>query len=612
MEADSYLDIGDYGVIGNLETVALVGKNGSIDWFPAPHLESQSVFARILDSEKGGHFSISPAESFESDRKYVPKTNVLKTSFETKGGKAVLTDYMPLYSDESPGEEAIIRKVKGIEGSVETEVDFSPRFNYGRTEPMISETSEGMGASSEEIKLKLQAPSQLNLNKDFTKCSFEVKGGEEYWFSLTYGEDLEKDFDYPSTLSRTKDFWEGWAHSCEEGACAFHGPWHEFTVRAGLVLKLLTHTETGAIAAAPTTSLPEDIGGIRNWDYRFAWIRDASMTIQSLFHLGHEEEAKSFFGWLRKLSRTYDDPSDLQIMYGLHGKTDLEEEKLEHLSGYRGSSPVRVGNAASNQKQLDIYGELVNAFYETCPSYGEEIKDEDWRFIRRVVDHVAEVWEEKDAGIWEVRGENQHFLYSKLMCWVALDRGIKIGESWNYEGPFDSWKEERSKVRKAILESGYSEEVGSFVQSFESKNLDATSLLIPLLEFLPPDDPRVENTIDTTIESLTSEEGLVYRYDGDDGLEGDEGAFLLCSFWLVRALTAAGREDEAEDYLGNLIEYTNPVGLLAEEIDPSTGKQLGNFPQAFSHIGLINSVLYLGASYGRETKDAPLAGPTPE
>ncbi len=612
MGADSYLDIGDYAIVGNLETVALVGKNGSVDWFPAPHLESPSVFARILDSEKGGHFSINPAGSFESDQEYVPKTNILKTSFETKGGKVVLTDYMPLYSDESPGEEAIIRKVKGIEGSVETEVAFSPRFDYARKDPRISETSKGIRAISEGTELKLQSPSQLNLNKDSTRGSFEVKGGEEYWFSLTYGEDLEKDFDYPATLSRTKDFWEGWAHSCGEGTCAFHGPWHEFTVRAGLVLKLLTHTETGAIAAAPTTSLPEDIGGIRNWDYRFAWIRDASMTIQSLFHLGHEKEAKSFFGWLRKLSRAYGDPSDLQIMYSLHGETNLREEKLKHLSGYRGSAPVRIGNAASSQKQLDIYGELVNAFYETCPSYGEEIKDGDWRFIRRVVDHVAEVWEEKDAGIWEVRGENQHFLYSKLMCWVALGRGIKIGESWNYEGPFDSWKEERINVRKAILERGYSEEIGSFVQSFGSENLDATSLLIPLLEFLPPEDPRVENTIDTTIEGLTSEEGLVYRYDGDDGLEGDEGAFLLCSFWLVRALTSAGREEEAEDYLENLIEYTNPVGLLAEEIDPSTGKQLGNFPQAFSHIGLINSVLYLGASYGRETKDAPLAGPTPE
>ncbi|MCF7875889.1 glycoside hydrolase family 15 protein [Candidatus Bipolaricaulota bacterium] len=603
MVDDSYLDIGDYAIIGNLETIALVGKNGSIDWFPVPHMESPSVFARILDSNKGGGFSIAPTRPFDSHQNYISQTNVLKTTFQSTLGTVSVTDYMPIYPDEPTGEKAILRKVAGKEGATEIGVDFRPRFDYARTEPRMTETRGAIEASAEGTELTLESPIKVSLNKGSGKGSFEVKKGEEYWFSLEYGNNRENEFDYQSTLARTKDYWRDWAHDCEEDSCVFRGPWHELIVRSGLVLKLLTHPETGAIAAAPTTSLPEEIGGVRNWDYRFAWIRDASMTIQSLYNLGHEEEASNYFGWLRKLSKVHQDPSELQIMYSLHGKTDLKEEELEHLSGYRNSSPVRVGNAASDQKQLDIYGELINAFYETCPTYGEEIRAGDWEFILKAANHVTEVWREKDAGIWEVRGEDRHFLYSKLMCWVALDRAIKIGEGWEFEGPFGTWRKERSKIRKAILEQGYDEEAESFVQSFGSRSLDATSLLVPLVGFLPPDDRKVENTLETTIERLTSRDGLVYRYDGDDGLEGEEGAFLLCSFWLVRALTAAGRTEEAREYLKNITDYANPVGLLAEEVDPSTGKQLGNFPQAFSHIGLINSGLFLGQALGREINE---------
>ncbi|MEF8916630.1 MAG: glycoside hydrolase family 15 protein [Candidatus Bipolaricaulota bacterium] len=602
MKDESYLDIGDYSIIGNLETTALVGSDGSIDWFPVPHVESPSVFARILDANKGGYFSIAPTAPFDSHQEYLPKTNVLKTTFVTDRGKLSIKDFMPIRPNDPSGKEAILRKVTVEEGKPEIGVTFSPRFDYARKNPELFREEGGVRASSEETDMNLKAPADFTVEDGVARSSFEGEEGENYWFSLQYGVDLETDFDYPDSLTRTINYWREWAHDCEEEKCVFRGPWHELTVRSGLVLKLLTHPDSGAIAAAPTTSLPEEIGGVRNWDYRFSWIRDATMTINSLYNLGHEEETSSYFSWLRKLSRVYSDPAQLGIMYGMHGEAQLQEETLDHLSGYRDSSPVRVGNAASDQKQLDIYGELVNAFYETCPKYGEEIKDEDWKFILRVADHVVEIWEEKDAGIWEVRGESKHFVYSKLMCWVALDRAIRIGHGWGYEGPFGKWEKERKKIRNAILEKGYNEEVRSFVQSFDSDVLDATGLLIPLMDFLPANDERVLNTIDATLERLTSDDGLVYRYDGEDGLPGDEGAFLLCSFWLVRALTAAGRLDEAEDYLENVISYAGPTGLLAEEVDPSTKKQLGNFPQAFSHIGLINSSLYLGRAYEKQAE----------
>jgi len=603
MVDNSYLDIGEYGIIGNLETIALVGNNGSIDWFCAPHLESTSVFARILDAAKGGHFSITPSEPFESHQEYLPKTNVLKTTFRTESGNFSVIDFMPIEPGDKSGKKVVLRKVKGETGSPKIEIEFSPRFNYARSYPKLTETNGGIKAGSEEIDLVLRGPVDFSLYGATAKSKLDLGQGDEYWFSLQYGPDLEKSFDRQDLLARTKEYWKGWAHDCEEETCVFGGPWHDLAVRSGLLLKLLTHPETGAIAAAPTTSLPEEIGGIRNWDYRFSWIRDASMTIQSLYHLGHETEAKEYFGWLRKLGQVHGDPNNLQIMYSLHGETDLEEEKLDHLAGYRNSHPVRIGNAASNQKQLDIYGELVNAFYETCPKYGEEIRERDWDFIRKLANHVTKVWDQKDSGIWEVRGEPRHFLYSKLMCWLALDRAIKIRKAWGFHGPFDIWRKNRDQIKKAILKRGYSEKIDSFVQSFGRDNLDATGLLIPVFGLLPADDKRVINTVDRTIEDLTSSDGLVYRYNGEDGLQGSEGAFLLCSFWLVRALTEAGRLEEAEGYLENLVNYASPAGLLAEEIDPSTGKQLGNFPQAFSHIGLINSSLHLGNAYEQEGQE---------
>jgi GH15 family glucan-1,4-alpha-glucosidase len=369
-------------------------------------------------------------------------------------------------------------------------------------------------------------------------------------------------------------------------------------VRSGLVLKLLTHHETGAICAAPTTSLPEEIGGSRNWDYRFNWIRDASFTVQALKNAGHVKEAKNNLKWFMDICKGAHEPRDIQIMYGLHGEADLEEIELPHLSGYRNSRPVRIGNGAAKQKQLDIYGELLNAFYETT-QYRGVVSRGDWGYVMKILDYVCDVWNTTDAGIWEVRSGAQHFVYSKLMCWVAIDRGIKIAELSNFEAPIGRWDKCREDIKNAILQRGFNKKLNSFVQSFDSETLDATSLLIPIRGFLPFDDDRVQGTIDAALKGLTTKNGLVYRYKGEDGLPGSEGAFVLCSFWLVDVLALSGRVEEAEDVFNNLLKYISPLGLFAEEIDPETGEQLGNFPQAFSHIGLVNSALYLGKTKRR-------------
>ena len=369
-------------------------------------------------------------------------------------------------------------------------------------------------------------------------------------------------------------------------------------VRSGLVLKLLIQEETGAICAAPTTSLPESFGNVRNWDYRYNWIRDAKLTGQALYSLGQKGEARSYFEWFMDLCRS--EPEELQPVYGLNGQTDLEEEVLAEHTGYRYSKPVRIGNAAADQHQSDIYGAIVQGIYETLRH--DDRLDGDWDAIERIVDHVCEIWDEPDEGIWEFREEPRHHVHSKLLCWVALDRGIELAEERDREVPLDRWREVRESVREAILERGYSEEAEAFVQHFETDALDAATLLIPIVGFLPAEDERVQNTIDAILDELTSDEGFVYRYRRDDGLPGEEGAFVLCSFWLVDALALSGRLEEAEEIFETLLDHTSPHGLFAEEIEPGTGTHLGNYPQAFSHIGLINSAIYLSVAKDEEVE----------
>ena len=599
-----YQPIAAYGLIGNLETCPLVSRDGSIDWCCFPHLESSSAFAALLDAEKGGRFAISPSSDFESEQEYVYRTNVLQTTFETDGGVATLTDFMPVVSETSLP-PTVLRRVECLEGTVEIDVTFAPRFDYARAETTVETTADGARATGNGERLFLTGPTDFRIEKTDTgetaRASCSLSTGESAWFVLQYGahEPLDAD-DCAALLTDTIDYWHEWEHRCTHPTqCPFDGPWHELVVRSELVFKLLTHHETDAIAAAPTTSLPEHIGGVRNWDYRFTWIRDAGLTVRALYRLGHTEEATGYLKWCLRLSRA-DDPGELRQplyrpLYGLHGDIELEERELDHLSGYEHSTPVRIGNDARAQRQHDIYGELVLAVYETS-RHGRDISAESWNAIRAVVDHVCEVWEEPDMGIWEVRSEPQQFVHSKVMCWVALDRGIEMAENTGHEADTETWAEHRDAIKREVLERGFDPEIGSFTQSYESDALDASVLRIPAVGFLSPDDDRVLGTIDAVTARLATEDGLVYRYDGEDGVGGPDNPFILCSFWLVDALAMAGRHAEARERFEGVLDYASPLGLLAEEIDPETGALLGNFPQAFSHLGLVDSALLLSES----------------
>ena len=602
----------DYGLIGNMETCALVGRDGSIDWCCLPYVYSPSVFAAILDPGKGGRFRIGPAGSYEAEQQYMERTNVLQTTFHTDSGTVTVTDFMPIVeadSVEEPRLRALYRKVTCTEGSVELEVEFAPRFDYARAETTVEPISPGVTAIGENRQLTLSSPVDLETDGgDTARATYTLEAQEDGWFVLQYSMHAPLQPDgCERLLDGTVEFWREWSHSCREGECRFGGFGHDEVVRSELVLKLLSYRDSGALIAAPTTSLPEVVGGSRNWDYRYSWIRDGAETVRALTNLGDEEEVESYVRRFLERSREGDSP-EVQPLYGVEGNTNLEEEELDHLRGYRDSRPVRVGNEAAEQQQLDVYGDLVLAIYQGYWSDGD-FTDENWETVRGIADYVCDHWDEPGAGIWELRGEPRQLVHSKVMCWAALDRSIDLAEREEFDAPVDRWRECRETIKETVLERGFDEERNSFTQSFEESILDATGLLIPLVGFLPPDDPRVEGTIEAIQEHLATEGGLVHRYEEDD-LPGEEGAFVFCSFWLVDALTISGRTDEAWDVFKHVLDHASPLGLLAEEIDPETGRQLGNFPQAFSHIGLINSALYLReAEYDWATVE-PLGGPT--
>lgn len=623
-----YKPIEHYGLIGNLETCALVGRDGAIDWYCVPHVESPSVFAKILDSDRGGHWTIQPTDSFESDQQYVDKTNVLQTVFNTQEQQATVTDFMPIAEHEyehDVSHRTLFRRIRADEGPVDLNVTFAPAFDYADSTPEFQSIDTGAVATSDDTQLILEGlpswkPSDANHgdsddngtdndNGDTDAVAsigttLSLDDGETRWLTLKHDDsDLT---DAPKAiLDETIAFWQDWVH--DEPAtsdCDFGGAWHDLVIRSELALKLLTHHDSGAIAAAPTASLPESIGGSRNWDYRYNWIRDAAFTIQALYKLGHKEEVEDYLHWV--IERCHGaTPSKMQPLYGLHGRADLSERNLP-LDGYKHSQPVRVGNAAKDQLQFDTYGELVDAIYETS-RYGKDLPSKDWPYLRDIVNFVCKTWTQKDSGIWEVRSDPSHFVYSKVMCWVAIDRGLKLVDDAGFDGPTDHWKEQRDAIKQRVLDDGYNEDKKTFVRSFDDQSsLDASNLLIPITGFLPFDDPRVQGTIDATLDQLVTTDGLVKRYDGDDGLSGDEGSFLLCSFWLIDALALSGRIDHAESMFKSVLEYASPLGLFAEEVDNKTGSQLGNFPQAFSHIGLINSALYI-----TRTKGVVHPGPEP-
>jgi GH15 family glucan-1,4-alpha-glucosidase len=621
-----YRRISEYAAIGNLRTAALVGRDGSIDWCCFPHFDRGSVFAAILDERRGGKFRVSPAGSaWIGEQEYIADTNVVQTRFKTGAGALTVTDLMPLWGDihgtenshggkGSHAPPAIIRFLECDGQSVEVEVEWSPRFDYGRAVPEIRREGEGWIATSEKGTLSLGGLEDADVTDEDSgpvlRAQFVMNGGDRR-FLVTRWESTDVTYDSQSLgemLEQTVETWKKWTHQKASRLWdQWAGEWLPMLVRSVLALKLLTHTDTGAIVAAPTTSLPETIGGVRNWDYRYSWIRDASQTAQAFIALGHEVEAIEFLEWIERVSmQHFEEGKAPQIMYGIHGEADLPEEELLHLEGYRGSRPVRIGNGAAEQDQHEVFGELFLTGYELLRR-GIGLGSHIYTFLGRVADYTCRVWREPDHGIWEVRGEMRHYVYSKLMCWVALDYAVHFVERFGLTGDVDTWRRTRDEIRADILKNGYDRDLGSFVQYYGSKNLDASNLRIPTLEFLPYDDPRVQGTVDRTMKHLLVD-GLVYRHNADDHLPGEEGAFGLCTFWLVDALALSGRTTEAQEIFLQMLRHVNSVGLFPEEFDPATGEYLGNYPQGFTHVGLINSALNLAFALGRDLPEHALIG----
>jgi GH15 family glucan-1,4-alpha-glucosidase len=599
---DGYLPIADHGIIGDLHTVALVGANGTIDWYCCPAFDSPSVFAAILDKDKGGHYRIAPLEDdWTSKQLYFPDTNVLITRFFTPGGVGELQAFMPIArTGEERHRHRLIRRVVAVRGSVRFRVELQPRFNYGRDSHETLQHEHGVVFDSPSLCLALQATTPIASDDHGVHSEFTLHAGESVTFVL---EQVERGYiprryeeeETREAYERTIDYWRLWLSKSR-----YRGRWREMVHRSALTLKLLTYQPTGAIVAAPTTSLPERIGGGRNWDYRYTWIRDAAFSLYGLLRLGFTEEAGAFMDWLtarfREGTDTTGDP--LQTMYGIDGRRELPEETLDHLEGYRGSRPVRIGNAASKQLQLDIYGELVDSVY-LYNKYGRPIYHEAWMDLTRIVEWVSENWDQADEGIWETRGGRKDFTFSRLMCWVAIERAVRMARQRGLPANLVGWMKHRDDIYLQIMDRGWSESRGAFVQHYDADILDASLLLMPLVKFISPTDPRWLMTLDAITDELVSD-SLVHRYDPrefEDGLEEEEGTFSICSFWYVEALARAGRVDEARLAFEKMLTYANHLGLYSEEI-ARTGELLGNFPQAFTHLALISAAFNLDRELG--------------
>jgi GH15 family glucan-1,4-alpha-glucosidase len=584
------LRIEDYALIGDCQTAALVGRNGSIDWLCWPRFDSGACFASLLGKPEHGRWKIAPQGSSKATRSYREDTLILETEFETAEGAVTLIDFMPLRQRESD----LVRLVVGRRGRVAMEMELILRFDYGASVPWVTRLPDGDGirAVVGPDMVVLRAPVPLR-GKDLTTVArFEVAAGEKVPFVLTYCPShlsAPRRVDPAQCLAETEKFWTQWCQRCEIG-----GEWAGAVRRSLITLKALTYAPTGGLVAAPTTSLPEQLGGVRNWDYRFCWLRDATLTLLALMGSGYVEEAAAWREWL--VRAVAGAPSQMQIMYGIAGERRLPEWEVGWLPGYEGSAPVRVGNAAAGQLQLDVYGEVMDVLHQGRKA-GLETHLPGWDLQRALLEHLEKVWQEKDEGMWEVRGRRRHFTYSKVMCWVAFDRAVKAVEQFGRTGPVQRWRELRQQIHDDVCKRGFRKSLGSFVQSYGSSALDASLLLIANTGFLPPTDPRVVTTVEAIQRDL-SVDGFVLRYRtrrSVDGLPPGEGVFLACSFWLADALCMLGRWDEARTLFERLLRLRNDVGLLAEEYDPASGRHLGNFPQAFSHVALINTALNLSA-----------------
>ncbi|MFF3455883.1 glycoside hydrolase family 15 protein [Streptomyces sp. NPDC002730] len=584
--------IEDYALIGDLQTAALVGRDGSIDWLCLPRFDSPACFAALLGDEENGHWRIAPKGAGPCTRRsYVGESLVLESVWETRTGTVKVLDFMP-QRDTAPD---VIRIVEGVSGTVEMNATLRLRFDYGSVVPWMRRSDGHRVAIAGPDSIWLRSEPQVKTwGQQFsTRSSFTVGPGEKVAFVLTWHPSHEPRpglVDPFDSLEQSLEDWAKWSSRCRSDS-----PYHEAVVRSLITLKALTFAPTGGIVAAPTTSLPEEIGGVRNWDYRFCWLRDSTLTLDALISAGYLDEAAAWRDWL--LRAVAGDPADLQIMYGLAGERRLPETELPWLSGYEGSTPVRTGNAAVHQLQLDVYGEVIDSLHLGREA-GLSAEEHAWNLQLSLLGFLESKWREPDEGLWEVRGARRHFVHSKVMSWVAADRAVRTLEQRpSLRGDVARWRTMRDEVHREVCEKGYDPVRNTFTQSYGSEELDAAALLIPRVGFLPPDDPRVIGTVDT-IRAELGHDGLVRRYSTDnkavDALPGGEGAFLACSFWLADALRMTGRVKEARELFERLLTLRNDVGLLAEEYDPVSGRQVGNFPQAFSHIGLVNTALALG------------------
>jgi GH15 family glucan-1,4-alpha-glucosidase len=608
--------IEDYALIGDMQTAALVGRNGSVDWLCLPRFDSDACFAALLGDESHGQWRISPTALTDPPsrratmtRRYAGDTLILETEWQAVGGKVRVTDFMPPRDHEAP---VLVRLVEGVEGAVEMECALRLRFGYGKVTPWVRRVDHAILAVGGPDAVCVRTPVRLVGRNMVHEASFVVRAGEHVPFTLTWGPShlgVPAAIDAEATLADTRSFWQSWAKTC-----SYRGRYRDAVVRSLITLKALTYAPTGGIVAAPTTSLPEDLGGVRNWDYRYCWLRDATITLEALLRTGYTSEARGWHEWLGRAIAG--DASDVQIMYGVAGERRLAEWQADWLPGYQHSVPVRIGNAAVDQRQLDVYGEVIDAL-SLAREAGMRFDSHGWSLIRKLLDFLEQNWNEPDEGIWEVRGPRRHFVYSKVMAWVAFDRAMRAAELGN-PGNRERWRAIRDKIHAEVCDLGYDAKRGTFTQYYGSTELDAAVLLIPEVGFLPPDDPRVVSTVRTIQHDLVRD-GLVLRYSqpdpaqadasgaaasgadasgaagGVDGLPGSEGAFLACSFWLVNALYLIGAADEAVALFERLLALRNDLGLLSEEYDPRYSRQVGNTPQAFSHVPLVQAALNLGS-----------------
>src|SRR5580658_8155896 len=601
-----YQDIGSYGVIGDLHSVALVGMDGSIDWCCLPNFDSPSVFAAILDDRKGGLFRVAPLAETRHRQMYFPETNVLLTRFLNADGVGEITDFMTIDRRPAvPARHAIVRQVRCIRGQMPFRLECLPAFDYARASHKLTLRSGRAFFTAPGINLALTGTHALARHGSGVTSDFTLRAGECATFILQQPDDGAAPIGDPAAfgeaaLRETLAYWKRWVSQC-----GYQGRWREMVIRSALALKLLTFAPTGAIVAAPTCSLPEIAGGVRNWDYRYTWIRDAAFTVRAFLLLGYTEEATAFMNWLHLRLREHAGEGPLQVMYGIDGRHDLPEVALDRLDGYRSSRPVRIGNAASRQLQLDIYGELVDSIY-LYNKHVSPISYDSWLDLRHILDWVCRNWKRKDHGIWESRQGPEHFVYSKLQCWVALERGLRIARHGGLPLDDNAIRGVSAEIYDVIMQQGWCEKRQSFVQYFGSDAIDANALLLPLMLFVSPTDPRMRSTLARIEQELVSD-GLVFRYEigraTGDGLPGREGTFSICTFWLADVLAKMGKLGRSRLIFEKMLTYANHLGLYAEEIGP-TGEAMGNFPQAFTHLGLINAAFALDRAQ-RNRRSAP-------